>query len=45
MIYEISIEKRNIKATINLPSSKSISNRTLIINALKLQSISVVEFI
>lgn len=34
MIYEISIEERNIKATINLPSSKSISNRALIINAL-----------
>ena len=34
MIYEISIKNRIIKATINLPSSKSISNRTLIINAL-----------
>ena len=34
MIYEISIKERNIKANINLPSSKSISNRALIINAL-----------
>jgi len=34
MIYGISIKERNIKATINLPSSKSISNRALIINAL-----------
>ena len=34
MIYEISIKERKIKATINLPSSKSISNRALIINAL-----------
>lgn len=34
MIYGISIKDKNIKATINLPSSKSISNRALIINAL-----------
>ena len=34
MIYGISNQERNIKATINLPSSKSISNRALIINAL-----------
>ncbi len=34
MIYEISIKEKNIRATINLPSSKSISNRALIINAL-----------
>ncbi len=34
MIYEISIKNRIIKATVNLPSSKSISNRVLIINAL-----------
>jgi 3-phosphoshikimate 1-carboxyvinyltransferase len=34
MIYGISNKERNIKATINLPSSKSISNRALIINAL-----------
>jgi len=34
MIYGISIKERNIKATINLPSSKSISNRALIIDAL-----------
>ena len=34
MIYGISIKVQNIKATINLPSSKSISNRALIINAL-----------
>lgn len=34
MIYEVSIKKRFVKATINLPSSKSISNRALIINAL-----------
>ena len=34
MIYGISIKERNMKATINLPSSKSISNRALIINAL-----------
>jgi len=34
MIYEVSIDKKIIKATVNLPSSKSISNRALIINAL-----------
>lgn len=34
MIYEISIKNRIVNATINLPSSKSISNRALIINAL-----------
>ncbi len=34
MIYEISIKNKTVKATINLPSSKSISNRALIINAL-----------
>lgn len=34
MIYEISIKERHIRATIILPSSKSISNRALIINAL-----------
>lgn len=34
MIYGISNQERNIRATINLPSSKSISNRALIINAL-----------
>ncbi|KAF0238936.1 MAG: 3-phosphoshikimate [Prolixibacteraceae bacterium] len=34
MIYEVSTNRKNIQATINLPSSKSISNRALIINAL-----------
>ena len=34
MIYEISIKNRTVKAVIDLPSSKSISNRALIINAL-----------
>ncbi|TNF40716.1 MAG: 3-phosphoshikimate 1-carboxyvinyltransferase [Bacteroidetes bacterium] len=34
MIYQVSINKKNINATVNLPSSKSISNRALIINAL-----------
>jgi 3-phosphoshikimate 1-carboxyvinyltransferase len=34
MIYEISNKSRTVKATVNLPSSKSISNRALIINAL-----------
>jgi 3-phosphoshikimate 1-carboxyvinyltransferase len=34
MIYEISNKNSIVKATINLPSSKSISNRALIINAL-----------
>jgi len=34
MITEVSIEKKSIKAEISLPSSKSISNRVLIIRAL-----------
>jgi 3-phosphoshikimate 1-carboxyvinyltransferase len=34
MIYQVSTDKRIINATVNLPSSKSISNRALIINAL-----------
>ena len=34
MKYEVSIHKKTIQAKINLPSSKSISNRALIINAL-----------
>jgi 3-phosphoshikimate 1-carboxyvinyltransferase len=34
MKYEVSIKNKIVKATINLPSSKSISNRALIINAL-----------
>lgn len=34
MRYQISASKNNITATINLPASKSISNRALIINAL-----------
>jgi len=34
MIYEVSIDKKIINASVNLPSSKSISNRALIINAL-----------
>nr|HMT30570.1 3-phosphoshikimate 1-carboxyvinyltransferase [Bacteroidia bacterium] len=34
MITEVSIENKNIKAAINLPASKSISNRVLIIRAL-----------
>ncbi len=34
MIYSISNKNKSVKATINLPSSKSISNRALIINAL-----------
>lgn len=34
MKYQISTKNKNIKAIINLPSSKSISNRALIINAL-----------
>jgi 3-phosphoshikimate 1-carboxyvinyltransferase len=34
MIYAISTKNSIVKATINLPSSKSISNRALIINAL-----------
>ncbi|HKL33542.1 MAG TPA: hypothetical protein VJ919_13465, partial [Tangfeifania sp.] len=34
MKYQISINKKNIEGRINLPASKSISNRVLIINAL-----------
>lgn len=34
MVYQISADLKNIKASICLPSSKSISNRALIINAL-----------
>jgi len=34
MIYEISNKNRVVNTTVNLPSSKSISNRALIINAL-----------
>ena len=34
MIYQVSTDKRIINATVILPSSKSISNRALIINAL-----------
>ena len=34
MIYQVSTDKKIINATVNLPSSKSISNRALIINAL-----------
>jgi 3-phosphoshikimate 1-carboxyvinyltransferase len=34
MQYKVSINKKNISGSINLPSSKSISNRILIINAL-----------
>lgn len=34
MIYKISSENKHIEGTIQLPSSKSISNRALIINAL-----------
>jgi len=34
MIYEISNKNRIVNATVDLPSSKSISNRALIINAL-----------
>lgn len=34
MIYEVSSKSKTIETTIDLPSSKSISNRALIINAL-----------
>lgn len=34
MIYQVSANINNIKGSINLPASKSISNRALIINAL-----------
>ncbi|MBN1984667.1 MAG: 3-phosphoshikimate 1-carboxyvinyltransferase, partial [Prolixibacteraceae bacterium] len=34
MKYQVSAEIKQVKATINLPSSKSISNRVLIINSL-----------
>jgi 3-phosphoshikimate 1-carboxyvinyltransferase len=34
MKYKVSIQKKNIKTEVDLPSSKSISNRALIINAL-----------
>ena len=34
MKFEVSVKNKIIKATVNLPSSKSISNRALIINAL-----------
>jgi 3-phosphoshikimate 1-carboxyvinyltransferase len=34
MIYQVSAKNKKINVSINLPSSKSISNRTLIINAL-----------
>jgi len=34
MIYKVSTDIKHIEGTINLPSSKSISNRALIINAL-----------
>jgi len=34
MQYEISVQQQQVRAEINLPSSKSISNRALIINAL-----------
>src|SRR5690606_3938611 len=34
MIYQISAGNKILNSTINLPSSKSISNRALIINAL-----------
>ncbi len=34
MIYQVSANKKEIKGSINLPASKSISNRALIINAL-----------
>ena len=34
MIYQVKTDRKEIKGTINLPASKSISNRALIINAL-----------
>ncbi|HKI89177.1 MAG TPA: hypothetical protein VKA38_09125, partial [Draconibacterium sp.] len=34
MKYQISTETKNIKGSVNLPASKSISNRVIIISAL-----------